>query len=154
VSPAVVLDPRFHDLIEHQSRDRIVIEIGEHMTFDAYDDLANACEDLRGGGARIAIDASGASSSSLQHLVALEPDIIKIGIGLTREIDSDPVKRAQTASLLQFAQETNATVTAVGIESVDELNTLRALGVKWGQGFFIGQPDSTKSAAGPVYHLN
>jgi len=37
---------------------------------------------------------------------------------------------------------------------VDELNTLRALGVKWGQGFFIGQPDSTKSAAGPVYHLN
>jgi EAL domain-containing protein (putative c-di-GMP-specific phosphodiesterase class I) len=154
VSPAVVLDARFRELIERQARDRIVVEIGEDQPFDDYDGLAIACEDLREAGTRIAIDASGSSSSSLQHLAALEPDIIKIGIGLTRAIDSDPVKRAQAASLLQFAQETNATVTAVGIESVDELLTLQSLGVQWGQGFLIGQPDSSKSAAGPVYRLS
>jgi EAL domain-containing protein (putative c-di-GMP-specific phosphodiesterase class I) len=153
VSPAVMLDDRFYDLVRKHGRDRVVIEITEHQPVDNYDDLKSICADLRRDGLRIAIDDAGAGYASLHHILMLEPDIIKFDISLTRDIDRDPVKRALATSLLQFAREINATVTAEGIETATELVTLRTLGVPWGQGFHIGHPESFNSSTRPIFPI-
>jgi len=154
VSPAVMLDDRFYDLVRKHGRDRVVIEITEHQPVDSYDDLKSICADLRRDGLRIAIDDAGAGYASLHHILMLEPDIIKFDISLTRDIDSDPVKRALATSLLQFAREIKATVTAEGIETATELVTLRTLGVPWGQGFHIGHPESFNSSTRPLFPIS
>jgi EAL domain-containing protein (putative c-di-GMP-specific phosphodiesterase class I)/CheY-like chemotaxis protein len=154
VSPALMLDDRFHNLVRKHGRDRVVIEITEHQPVDHYDDLKSICAEFRRNGLRIAIDDAGAGYASLHHILMLEPDIIKLDISLTRDIDRDPVKRALATSLLQFAREINATVCAEGIETATELVTLHTLGVPWGQGFHIGYPASFNSGIRPIFPIN
>ncbi|HWD96398.1 MAG TPA: EAL domain-containing response regulator [Acidimicrobiales bacterium] len=139
-SPAVMFDDRFGDLVRGHHRGRVVIEITEHRPVSDYEQLSKVCQELREDGVRLAIDDAGAGYASLRHILMLNPDIIKFDIALTHGIDKDPVKRALAASLLQFSNELNATVTAEGIESEAELLTLADLGVPWGQGFYIGCP--------------
>jgi EAL domain-containing protein (putative c-di-GMP-specific phosphodiesterase class I) len=105
---------------------------------------------LRRDGVRVAIDDAGAGYASLHHILKLAPDIIKLDIGLTRDVDVDPVKRALTASLVQFARETDALVTAEGIETASELQALESLAVPWGQGFYIGRPAPLVNATNPM----
>ena len=140
VSPAVVLDRRLHDLLRKQGQGRVVVEITEHQPVESYDELNMVRGRFRRDGIRVAIDDAGAGFASLHHILKLAPDVIKLDIGLTRAIDQDPVKRALAVSLVQFAKETGAIVTAEGIENESELETLRTLGVPWGQGFHLGRP--------------
>ena len=86
------------------------------------------------------IDDAGAGFSSLKHVLGLHPDAIKLDLALTRDIDTDPVRRALAASLVAFAREIGATIVAEGIETRGELETLRALGVTHGQGYYLARP--------------
>ncbi|HEY1739997.1 MAG TPA: EAL domain-containing protein, partial [Acidimicrobiia bacterium] len=68
------------------------------------------------------------------------PDVIKLDISLTRDIDRDPVKQALAGSLVRFAEQVGAELTAEGIENARELVTMRDLGVHDGQGYYLGRP--------------
>lgn len=153
VSPAAMLEDRFFETVVTHGRDRVVVEVTEHQPVESYEDLRFVCKELRDEGIRIAIDDAGAGYSSLHHILMLAPDIIKIDMSLTHDIDHDPVKRALAVSLLQFSKETKATVIAEGIETEAELLTLRGLGVPWGQGFHMGRPDSESKILKPVYKI-
>ena len=65
---------------------------------------------------------------------------MKLDISLVRTIDRDPIKRALASSLVTFAHDINAIITAEGIETADECRTLLDLGVAWGQGYHLARP--------------
>jgi len=65
---------------------------------------------------------------------------VKMDMSLTRSIDHDRGRRALAAALISFAGETNMTIIAEGIETAAELETLRELGVPYGQGFYFARP--------------
>jgi len=119
---------------------RIVVEITEHEPVQDYPQLADALAKLRRLGARIAIDDAGAGFASLRHTLQLAPDILKLDISLTRDIDADRAKRALAASLITFANETGMLIVAEGIETAAELHALLELGVPFGQGFYLAEP--------------
>ena len=105
-----------------------------------YEELALALGPLRALGVRIAIDDSGAGYASLRHTLALNPDIVKVDISLTRTIDTDRARRALASALISFADEMDMTIVAEGIETEAELRTLTDLGVRYGQGFHLARP--------------
>jgi EAL domain-containing protein (putative c-di-GMP-specific phosphodiesterase class I)/FixJ family two-component response regulator len=119
---------------------RLVVEITEHEQVDDYDELALALGALRANGLRIAIDDAGAGYASLRHTLLLAPDIVKIDIALTRRIDIDRGRRALASALVAFADEMDMTIVAEGIETEGELGTLRDLGVRYGQGYYLAEP--------------
>ena len=119
---------------------RVVIEITEHEAVDDYDELSLALEELRTRGVRVAIDDAGAGFASLRHTLLLAPDIVKVDISLTRAIDRDRGRRALASALISFADEMGMAIVAEGIETEAELRTLRDLGVRFGQGFFLAEP--------------
>lgn len=119
---------------------RLVIEITEHAHVDDYDELTQALGGLRRRGARVSVDDAGAGFASLQHILRLRPDIIKLDISLTRGVHVDPVRQALASLLVSFAAEIGSTITAEGIEEVGELDRLRQLGVYSGQGYHLGRP--------------
>jgi EAL domain-containing protein (putative c-di-GMP-specific phosphodiesterase class I) len=119
---------------------RMVVEITEHEAVDDYDKLARALAPLRELGVRIAIDDAGAGYASLRHTLQIAPDIVKVDISLTRSIDSDRGRRALASALISFAEEMGMTIVAEGIETAAELETLRELGVRYGQGYFLAHP--------------
>ncbi len=119
---------------------RIVLEITEHEAVEDYETLLAALEALRRQGARVAIDDAGAGFASMRHTVRIAPDIVKLDISLTRDIDTDRARYALASALMSFAEELGMTMVAEGIETAEELDTLLALGVPQGQGFFLAPP--------------
>lgn len=119
---------------------RIVVEITEHEAVGDYAALLRSLDTLRGSGCRVAIDDAGAGFASLRHTLQLAPDIVKVDISLTRDIDSDRGRRALASALISFADEMGMTIVAEGIESKAELDTLLELGVVYGQGYFLAEP--------------
>ena len=61
-------------------------------------------------------------------------------LSLTRGIDVDRAKRALASALVSFADDMDMHMVAEGIETADELATLRELGVSYGQGFYLAEP--------------
>lgn len=120
--------------------DRIVLEITEHEAVEDYEGLVGALVPLRELGARIAIDDAGAGFASLRHTLRIAPDIVKMDLSLTRGIDEDRAKRALASALVSFAADMGMDMVAEGIETAEELATLRALGFAYGQGFYLAEP--------------
>ncbi|MFP5377885.1 MAG: EAL domain-containing protein, partial [Acidimicrobiia bacterium] len=78
--------------------------------------------------------------ASFRHILRLRPDVIKLDMTLTRDIDSDRSRRALACALIGFARETGSTIVAEGVETPAELSTLRRLGVGAAQGYHLGRP--------------
>jgi EAL domain-containing protein (putative c-di-GMP-specific phosphodiesterase class I) len=147
VSPRTALDPRLTETLCSRAA-QIVLELTEHAPVDQYDHLLAALTELRDAGIRIAVDDAGSGYASLQHILRLNPDIIKLDIELIRGINADPARQSLAAALVLFGDKIGATITAEGIETTDELRTLRRLHVPFGQGYHFGRPGHLRSFAG------
>ncbi len=145
-SPGAILSGRLKSLLPAAMLHRLVVELTEHACVEDYRALEDALTEFRNMAGRLAIDDAGAGYASLQHIVQLKPDIIKLDIGLTRTIDTDPARRALAAALIYFAREMACTIVAEGIETEREYETLKVLGVPKGQGYYLGRPMELTSA--------
>jgi len=140
VSPDTVLTEEFAAVMRDQPAERIVLEITEHAHVADYEVLLGALQPLLARGMRLAVDDMGAGYSSLQHIVRLRPNLIKLDMDLTRDIDSDPARQALTAALTTFARKTGSGVIAECVETAAQLETLQSIGVHKAQGYFLGRP--------------
>jgi EAL domain-containing protein (putative c-di-GMP-specific phosphodiesterase class I)/DNA-binding NarL/FixJ family response regulator len=132
--------PRCGEVLAEAQPGRFTIEITEHAPIADYDALRAQLDTLRAMGVRLAVDDAGAGFASLRHTLQLTPDFIKLDVSLTRGIDHDRSRRALAAGLIGFARELPADIVAEGIETDAELQTLQGLGVRYGQGYFLGAP--------------
>ena len=150
VSPETIVDRGIFDAIAGLPQDRIVLEVTEHAPVSDYAALADALAPFRAAGGRLAVDDAGAGFASLRHILLLEPDIIKLDISLTRDIDTDRRRRALAAALITFANEMGISIVAEGVETHAELDALRSLGVRFGQGYYLRRPCPLAEATAPL----
>ena len=141
VSPATVIAGLPHLLGEDVPWHRLVFELTEHVPVEDYTTLVAALGQLRTRGARVAVDDAGAGFASFRHIANLSPDIIKLDIGITRGVDTDPSRAAIAEMLSTFAQRMGVRVIAEGVETEAERDVLVGLGLDWGQGFLLGRPE-------------
>jgi EAL domain-containing protein (putative c-di-GMP-specific phosphodiesterase class I) len=87
-----------------------------------------------------AIDDFGAGHSGLNMLADFQPDVVKLDMGLVRNLHADRVRRAITRSIVSLCQELSISVIAEGIECLDEALALRDLGVRLFQGYLFARP--------------
>ncbi|PPK93106.1 EAL domain-containing protein (putative c-di-GMP-specific phosphodiesterase class I) [Kineococcus xinjiangensis] len=139
-SPTVLLHPRTVPLLLAAEPQRLVVEVTEHEPVQDYRALRAALDVLRGHGARIAVDDAGSGYASLQHVLHLAPEVVKLDIAFVAGIDTDPARRAVTRALVGLAAEVGATLVAEGVERAAELAVLLDLGVACGQGHHLGRP--------------
>lgn len=140
-SPELVTSTHLESLLHNvQDLSRITLEITEHAIIKDYATLARALEPWRRQGMRLAVDDAGAGYSSMKHILQLEPDIIKLDMSLTRCIHKDRRRRALAKGLVGFAHEIGCQVVAEGVETTEELATLRDLQVDYAQGYLLGKP--------------
>ena len=127
----------------------IVLEITEHVAIDDY--AAVRAELAQLGPIRLAVDDAGAGYASFRHILELSPAFVKIDIALVRNIDTEPARQALIAGMGYFAVKGGLHLIAEGIETREELEALRALGVPFGQGFLLGVPsDAGETESWPV----
>lgn len=147
MSPEAILAPAMEAALSTDSLTGIVIEITEHEAVGDYARLSARLADYRGRGALIAIDDTGAGHASMRHVTQLNPDYIKIDRSLIQDIHLDHAKKALVGSMVHLEKELGAAIVAEGIESVEELRTLRDLGVPFAQGYLLGRPKAEATPA-------
>lgn len=138
-SPETILSGELEKVLDRQDGKRLVIEVTEHQRVDDFAALKAALARLKGL-ARIAIDDVGAGYAGLRFIVDLEPDLLKLDMSLTRDIDHDPARRALTTAMVRLAQDIGCKIVAEGIESIAERDALAEIGVEYGQGYLFAQP--------------
>ncbi|MBI2706633.1 MAG: EAL domain-containing response regulator [Actinobacteria bacterium] len=138
-SPHTLLHRELLPIVEGSARP-MVVELTEHEHVEDYAQLERRLGELRQLGARIAVDDTGTGYASLQHILRLHPELIKLDRFFVTGIDTDPVRRGLATALVQFSEDIGATLVAEGIETEAELRVLRELGIEHGQGYFIARP--------------
>jgi EAL domain-containing protein (putative c-di-GMP-specific phosphodiesterase class I) len=140
VSPDVLCMPRFRRLVCGVQERPVVVEVTEHGSASDLAGLKLAREELRRAGVRVAIDDAGAGYSGLQRIADVEPDVIKLDASLAQGIDVAPVRQALVSALVDAGACLGADVVVEGIERPEQLEALRALNVRYGQGYLLGRP--------------
>ena len=120
--------------------DQIVLEITEREAIIDFSAFRSVLEYFRALGFKIAIDDAGAGYATLQSIIELKPDFLKIDMSLVRGIDTDNVKQQLVRALQRFGHDTGVKVIAEGIETKAELKILLDMGIDFGQGFIFAYP--------------
>ncbi len=146
-SPALVLAGGDLAAVLGRSDRALVVEVTEHEEVADYAAFKTALDGLDTP-IRLAVDDIGAGYGSLHHLVKLQPAFVKLDRWLVAGIDGDPVRRSLVAGLGHFSAPTHCSIIAEGVETVAEHETLRGLGVRYGQGYLYGRPAAPHTFAG------
>ena len=126
---------------------RVVIEVTERASLESVPDAHSRIRTLREMGFRIAVDDLGAGYAGLSSFAALEPEVVKLDIGLVRGVDAEPVKQKLIASICSLCRDLGILVVAEGVETVAEREMLVRLGCDLLQGYLIGRPQRQPAAA-------
>jgi EAL domain-containing protein (putative c-di-GMP-specific phosphodiesterase class I)/cellulose synthase/poly-beta-1,6-N-acetylglucosamine synthase-like glycosyltransferase len=100
-------------------------------------------------GVMVALDDAGSGYESLARIAQLRPAYLKVGRDAIAGIEQDDARRAIVAALAGFATTHGCTVIAEGIETEAEFSALREIGVRLGQGYFLGRPVPIEHTAEP-----
>ena len=119
---------------------RIMFEVTEGEKVVDHAHLKSIFEEYKKQGFTTAIDDFGAGYSGLNLLADWQPDVIKLDMALTRNIDSDRVRRALVSGILGVCQELGIAVIAEGIETREECLALADQGIRLFQGYFFARP--------------
>jgi len=139
VSPTRLADQRLMRLGSLAKRRPVVLEITERLAIEDYAAARDAL-DRMAGAYDVAVDDAGAGFASLRHIIELRPRYVKLDLQLVRGVDGDPARQAMIAGMVYFARDTGCLLIAEGVEKAAERDTLRRLGVPFGQGFLFGRP--------------
>ncbi|WP_438448489.1 EAL domain-containing protein [Gorillibacterium sp. sgz5001074] len=102
--------------------------------------LASIFSVYKENGMKVALDDVGAGYSTLDVLVSLKPDYVKIDREVVRFCDQVPERRRDLEAIVGTARSVGATVLAEGIERPEELEVCRSAGVDLAQGYLLGKP--------------
>lgn len=114
--------------------DRVVLEVTEKLIADPAR-FYTAVAHLRQMGFRVAVDDVGTGYSNLALLADLVPEFFKLDLDFVRLTRARPVRQLLVETLVRFAGQIGAMVVAEGIETTEDAEVFRLLGVPLGQGF-------------------
>jgi EAL domain-containing protein (putative c-di-GMP-specific phosphodiesterase class I) len=120
--------------------DRLIFEFTEAEQMHDTAHVRSIIAEYRRQGFRVALDDFGAGYSGLNLLAELPPDILKLDMALTRNLQHRKVARAIVSSTVQLARELGTVIIAEGIETMDEYAALRDCGVSLMQGYLFARP--------------
>jgi EAL domain-containing protein (putative c-di-GMP-specific phosphodiesterase class I) len=142
LTPAACTDPRIRGMLEHSqlAMGRIIIELNGPIPLDQYPSLTAALAPLRRFGLRVAVDGAGHRFTSMDQILELNPDIIKVDRSFVAGIESSPGQRLRAAAMVELARYINAVIGAHGVETPEELAALTELGMTSAQGYLLGRP--------------
>jgi diguanylate cyclase (GGDEF)-like protein/PAS domain S-box-containing protein len=122
------------------------LELTETMVLQDIDKLAPRLNEVRELGVRIAIDDFGTGYSSLNYLQRLPFDTLKLDKSFVDEIKSGSCAAPLIESIVGMTHNLGMLVTAEGVETEAQLETLRRVGCDRMQGFLLSKPLPAESA--------
>jgi diguanylate cyclase (GGDEF)-like protein/PAS domain S-box-containing protein len=124
----------------------LLLEITETSLMNRLDAAVDAMRTLRADGFRFSIDDFGTGYSSLAYLSQLPIDTLKIDRAFVSALGKGPENLAIVRTIQQLGRVLQRRVVAEGIETDEQLATLREMGVDAGQGYLLARPMPAEQA--------
>ena len=143
LSPRTLLQPKF---LSHLEKDLaqsdmqlhdIEFEITEDVPIQNMEEVVRLSHQLRNQGVKIALDDFGTRHSTLEHLVTLPVDMVKIDGIFIRALEDSDTCRSIVKSLVELAHSMKLQVTAENVETDKQLNYLKEVGCDQMQGYLF-----------------
>jgi EAL domain-containing protein (putative c-di-GMP-specific phosphodiesterase class I) len=152
VRPTTIHDPNFRPEVLCQtlascqlSPSDVVFEISEQESIGNFDIFREVRDYYRKLGFQIALDDTGVGYASLEAVMELSPDYIKMDRTFVSRIDEDPARQELLRALCSVAEQIGAQIIGEGLDTLEELETLGRLGIRFGQGWLFGKPTRLRS---------
>ena len=120
----------------------VCIELGEQQFVGDPVNLREPVRILKNAGVTVSLDDVGFGKSSIEALVLLEPEFVKVDRVWIQGISTDRAKAQSLKRMVRLVQSLGATLIAEGIENKADLKRVIDTGVEYGQGFYWGQPQA------------
>ena len=120
--------------------DRLIFEFTENEEMADPGHVANIVAAYHRMGFGTALDDFGAGHAGLNLLARFQPEMIKLDMELIRGLDTSLARRVIVDAVVKMCTALGVTVIAEGIETTGEFEALRALGVRYLQGFYFAKP--------------
>jgi len=119
---------------------RITFELLEDENFKDFVLIKRFIEDVKGYGAKIAIDDFGSGFSNFERLLEFQPDILKIDGSLIKNINATLFNRGLVETITDFAKKMKIKTVAEFVHNQEVFDTINEMGIDYTQGYFIGEP--------------
>jgi diguanylate cyclase (GGDEF)-like protein len=126
-------------LIGKNAAEGIIIEITEGLVLDLTEEVKTQLNQIREAGIETAIDDFGTGYSSLAYLKKFHIDYIKIDRSFVSNIESNNNDKVLCEVIVQMANKLGFKVVAEGIETKAQLDFLKSIGCRYGQGFYFSK---------------
>jgi len=146
LSPAQLIQENFIDMVSEILEETkllpeyLELEITESVAVKNYDYITGILEKLKKMGIRIALDDFGTGYSSLNYLKNFAITTLKIDRSFIHDINENPKNSAIVSSILAMGRNLKLCITAEGIETKEQYETLRDRGCDIMQGFYFSKP--------------
>jgi EAL domain-containing protein (putative c-di-GMP-specific phosphodiesterase class I) len=119
---------------------KIIFELTEGENLSSVEHLTSIIEAYQEMGFSTAIDDFGAGYSRFNIMMASPPDLLKLDMGLVRNVHNDPNKQAVVAGIITMMRQLGGRIVAEGVETPEEYFWLRSQGITLYQGFLFAKP--------------
>ncbi|MHC8365475.1 putative bifunctional diguanylate cyclase/phosphodiesterase [Pseudomonas sp. ZT5P21] len=121
------------------------LEITESVLMQNIETTVAALNRLKALGVRLAIDDFGTGYSSLSYLQRFPIDVLKIDQSFIRGLSTDSNDAALVSAIISLGRSLKLTIIAEGVETLEQLNFLKAHQCEEGQGYYFSkavEPDA------------
>ena len=121
------------------------LEITESVIIGGGGEAQQALTQIDALGVGLAIDDFGTGYSGLAYLKRLPIDTVKIDQSFVRDLTVDPEDAAIVTAIVAMARSLDVEVIAEGVETEEQLEELKRLGCRRGQGYLLARPMSASA---------
>ena len=129
----------------------LCLELTENILMSRLEGALPLLGELQRLGVTLAIDDFGTGYSSLSHLSTLPIDCLKIDRSFVSRLQTSANEAAVVRSIILLGSSLGKAVVAEGIETQPQLEQLREMGCRLGQGFLMARPMTAQAITA---HLN
>ncbi|WP_188567452.1 sensor domain-containing protein [Undibacterium terreum] len=116
------------------------LEITESVVMEDPQSATDTLQELSNMGVHLSIDDFGTGYSSLSYLKRFPIDTLKIDQSFVRDISTDADDAAIARAVIALAHSMRLEVVAEGVETIEQLDYLRAQGCDLMQGYYFSRP--------------
>ncbi|OIQ31296.1 MAG: GGDEF-domain containing protein [Alphaproteobacteria bacterium MedPE-SWcel] len=146
VSAPRIMEPGFLESVQAripENRDRFAFEILESISCEEEGEALIFCIDaLKDMGFQIDVDDFGSGHASINAVLNIEPDAIKIDRNIIFPLGQSDRAERMVASVVDLAHTLDVKIVAEGVDTLDKAELLHRFGCDVLQGFYFSKPCS------------
>jgi diguanylate cyclase (GGDEF)-like protein len=120
--------------------ENLILDVKEDLAVSDLERMKDILQGIRSLGVQVALDDFGTGVSSMNHVRDLPFDMVKVGQDFTQNLSSDTYVQFFVQMLDRVGSALGIHACVEGIETTEQLETLRLLRVRYAQGYYLGKP--------------